>query len=1623
MIHLYTKDKVKLAGLIDYKNLVIEHSLESGDKTLSFSYPKSSENYFDIQEEGYIRTKENEYVIKEKNVQNDYTDFKCNLNLEDLEGKPFERFNSKEQSIDKALSLALAGTGWIVGSCSLQKKRTVRMSNCSSLEVIKEIKKTYRCDLVFNTLSRTIDVYEHLGEDKGAYFIDSLNLKTLGIQGNSYDYYTRIIPIGKDNLRITDINNGKEYVENYQYSSKVKTIYWKDDRYTIVENLKEDAEAKLNEISKPYRSYSAEILNLAKLNDKYKNILDFKLGDTITLISKEDKFKDKQRIVKVIEHPDEPELDSVELSNTTLSFEDIQTQFQDAADTVDNITSDNGTIDGSTINEIETNQIKDFYKEVIEATNINAINAKIFNLEAHNVTISGQLTSVNAQIGSLTTNVATIDKLVVKHDASITDLNANKASITQLEAANAIIQVLEATVGKIETLVNGNLSSENIQAGGITSDKLTIANGFITNAMIMNLDVSKVNAGDISTNKFRIKSDDGGIEIAGATQQFKDKNNRVRIQMGQDAKGDFNFIIRGEDGQSVLIDHTGIKQDAIADDLIKSNMISSNAVGEKQIDYSSFSEGFNKETNTHTLKATKIKLDNQNQTLDLAFNSLKTEVQGIQIGGRNLALNTDFFIEGEGYKNFDLNLDTVKTFRGKQITISLDIALVNAGASNNAGGRRVGSEISISFSDGTTIYVGVWESLSESLKNINKRISRTWTIPDKEIVDFGQRGVYIQGTILGKVKAGKTKIELGNKDTDWTPAPEDVEGEIESVKKITTSQSTTIGVIQGQISTAINNTQIIKDGQTILLKDDYNRTVQTVNSMSSTIGKHTTTINQHTGEITGVTSRVNVVERDLNGIKARVSSTETDLYNTKSKVATIEIDLNKVTTRVSATETTTANISDISRVRQGTVLNKDTTFAEGLNQVNLYNNSNNGNVTLNRIPRIEGCPTNSTHCIEIKHTGLAAPGLGGFYFGNPTRANAIIAIRFIAKIPVGCKLGFATNSTGTGTELKWLTTDEGTGNWEEYIHMVKCGSSGSFSSTNFIYLRYGDHAPTPSNPVVWYVAEATGIDASSGDNIEKRISTAEQKITKSAIISTVSSQFYTKGQSDGMYATQSEFKQLSTGFEFQIQNTGRPQLIPNGDFRNSWNFWKVWNSKKTLEFISSTETYILRVEPTQTSGHVSFGMQVPAFPMETNKTYTLAFWVESPNIKELNYNFIMSNDIGAYRLGNVSFDTKDGIMTRVSITFVAKSTTTMNIMLGWEGEYQPGLFFHIKEACCFEGTVAYPYKPCNDEIYAGITYVDQTGIGVKHMDGSTSKMTADSVVFTNVQQQKKMAIKKGALYAYDVNNGDLLGMFASNKVTSTYRGVTTGLTGSAHYYAIGATKELTDDDQLTMTPYILIAQQDLHNFLGNSVISGGINFMNTPCIFHQSPLFNVSPRFTGGFAILKNDGSPLNIYHAKNSIYIESNVTLPTGGSFYGGGLYGGDITSIGYNLNGRYTDVIKLYANIQQVDFLRPLNMNGFGIYNATLAASYSLAATSPGRSVGADTASVETMLLQEDFSKFDEENNAVVVDMNEAVKFIYAKNKNLENENEELKNENKNLNKELETTKNALDEILMNV
>lgn len=161
----------------------------------------------------------------------------------------------------------------------------------------------------------------------------------------------------------------------------------------------------------------------------------------------------------------------------------------------------------------------------------------------------------------------------------------------------------------------------------------------------------------------------------------------------------------------------------------------------------------------------------------------------------------------------------------------------------------------------------------------------------------------------------------------------------------------------------------------------------------------------------------------------------------------------------------------------GKILYRDPTFYNGNNNIKAYNNAGNGTVTITRTTD-NNAPNDSKQILRIRNTGSASPYCGGFYFGNLASNRKIFITRFIAKIPTGRTISFHTNSMGTGSTYRWLTSNIGTGDWKEYVCKVSCGTS-NFSSTNF-YALTGDPG-TSSTPVEWYLAYATVFDVTSAE--------------------------------------------------------------------------------------------------------------------------------------------------------------------------------------------------------------------------------------------------------------------------------------------------------------------------------------------------------------------------------------------------------------------------------------------------------------------------------------------------------------------------------------------------------------
>lgn len=141
------------------------------------------------------------------------------------------------------------------------------------------------------------------------------------------------------------------------------------------------------------------------------------------------------------------------------------------------------------------------------ATNLNATNARIANIEADYLKATDAKLTY-ATITNLNTTNAEIAKLKTK-DAEIDKLVATKATITDLNAAVGRVGVLESSYANLNTLVNGNLTSDNIQNLTLTSKNTTIENSMIKNAMIENLSFDKITGMDINTTNLTVHSSDG----------------------------------------------------------------------------------------------------------------------------------------------------------------------------------------------------------------------------------------------------------------------------------------------------------------------------------------------------------------------------------------------------------------------------------------------------------------------------------------------------------------------------------------------------------------------------------------------------------------------------------------------------------------------------------------------------------------------------------------------------------------------------------------------------------------------------------------------------------------------------------------------------------------------------------------------------------------------------------------------------------------------------------------------------------------------------------------------------------------------------------------------------------
>lgn len=316
MMKIYDTEHQFLSYLTNnLRNVYTTATLETGTKSLCFQIPCKEEFLELVREEYYIETQDYEYIIKELVLEdNNFFTVYCGPNIEELNGSTFRIFDCLEKNPEQAYNYCISPVpSWSIEYNSENATvMTLQTKQVSCLEMIRTVANMNGQELWFDTKNKKIQVYDRVGRiHSNVYYSNELKLRKLSKQSSTYDYATVLYPIGKNGLTIAEINNGRDYIEDYTYSNKRIEKYWFNDDIEVAERLMGAARDYLASIAQPSAAYKIDICDLGIM---------VALGDTITIVDNLKRVRQNKRVVKIVDYPFEPERSSIEVSNRQANF-------------------------------------------------------------------------------------------------------------------------------------------------------------------------------------------------------------------------------------------------------------------------------------------------------------------------------------------------------------------------------------------------------------------------------------------------------------------------------------------------------------------------------------------------------------------------------------------------------------------------------------------------------------------------------------------------------------------------------------------------------------------------------------------------------------------------------------------------------------------------------------------------------------------------------------------------------------------------------------------------------------------------------------------------------------------------------------------------------------------------------------------------------------------------------------------------------------------------------------------------------------------------------------------------------------------------------------------------------
>lgn len=339
----------------------------NGSDTLQFTIDERSEYYGLFEEESKIiatglRGGDNRFVIKNIDSHSGTVVVDCSIDLYDWQRTIFDTYRKLNYTLDEVLQ-DITPSGWTYSgqqqfgqTVTVESARSEPFKAATPLDILSGCQEIFGCVFNFDNFNNHLTVIDPESyEASGDFLSTEVNLKSTGFVGNTDSYATRLYAYGKrdDNgenpVTFEDINNGKPYVDNNEFSNDIICVGWSDERYTIPENLLNAAKVKLASYAMPVRSYTCEVSELDRKIWLYM---------VLTMIDPVHGTRVNHQIVEWQEYG-RPDLDVVTLSAVAPSIEDILNS---------NFNNDSGLTDDDVWNIVNsaTGDIENAYTEAIK---------------------------------------------------------------------------------------------------------------------------------------------------------------------------------------------------------------------------------------------------------------------------------------------------------------------------------------------------------------------------------------------------------------------------------------------------------------------------------------------------------------------------------------------------------------------------------------------------------------------------------------------------------------------------------------------------------------------------------------------------------------------------------------------------------------------------------------------------------------------------------------------------------------------------------------------------------------------------------------------------------------------------------------------------------------------------------------------------------------------------------------------------------------------------------------------------------------------------------------------------------------------------------------------------------